>query len=74
MVSALTPMATPHKFETLREQLAVVAQDLKQCTGQKERRALLRRKRVVINEVDQLIQNEPSLHLPHVFDIRKVGR
>ena len=48
------------QFEALRQQFDAVARNLRQCTHQKERRELLRRMRVVISEVDQLILKEPS--------------
>ena len=53
-------MADNRQFEALRQQFDAVARNLKQCTQPKERRELLRRMRLVINEVDQLILQEPS--------------
>ncbi|SRR5712692_2932287 len=53
-------MADNRQFEALRQQFDGVTRNLKQCTHPKERRELLRRMRLVIKEVDQLILKEPS--------------
>jgi hypothetical protein len=75
-------MAESRQFEALRQQFDAVARNLRQCTHPKERRELLRRMRLVINEADKLILNEPShadskakQHSPvaHVFPIPPLG-
>ncbi len=53
-------MADNRQFEALRQQLDAVTRNLKQCTHPKERRELLRRMKLVIKEVDQLILQETS--------------
>jgi hypothetical protein len=53
-------MADNRQFEALRQQFEAVARNLRQCTHPKERRELLRRMRLVINEADKLMLNEPS--------------
>ena len=53
-------VADNRQFEALREQFEAVSRNLRQYPDPKERRELLRRMRLVINEVDQLILNEPS--------------
>ena len=53
-------MADNQQFDTLRKQFEAVSRDLMQCPDPKERRELLRRMRLVINEVDQLNLKEPS--------------
>jgi hypothetical protein len=53
-------MGDNRQFEAFKQQLDAVTRNLKLCTRPKERRELLRRMRLVINEVDQLILKEPS--------------
>ena len=53
-------MADNRQFETLRKQVEAMARDFRQCRDPIERRDLLRRMRVAIDEVDQLILKEPS--------------
>ena len=53
-------MAENRQFEALRQQFDPVARKLKQCKHPTERRELLRRMRLVINEADQLNLKEPS--------------
>jgi hypothetical protein len=48
------------QFEALRRQSEAIVRDLRQCPDPKHRRELLRRMRLVINEVDQFILKEPS--------------
>ena len=53
-------MADNRQFETLRKQCQAVLRHLRQCPDPKERRDLLRRMRLALDEVDQLILDEPS--------------
>jgi hypothetical protein len=47
------------QFKRLRKQFEAVSRDLRQRPHPKTRRELLRRMRLVINEVDQLNLKEP---------------
>jgi hypothetical protein len=68
-------MAENPQFEALRQQFEAVSRDLRLCPDPQERRELLRRMRLVISEVDQLIFKEPwhadskreSTVRPHTF-------
>jgi hypothetical protein len=53
-------VADDRQFEALEQQFEAVAQVLRKCTDPKERRELLRRMKLVINKVDQLILGESS--------------
>ena len=48
------------QFEALRQQFEAMSRNLMQSPDPKERRELLRRMMLVINEVDQLVLKEPS--------------
>jgi hypothetical protein len=52
-------VADNRQFEALQQQLAAVARELKECPDPNERRELLRRMMLVINEADQLILKGP---------------
>jgi hypothetical protein len=53
-------VADNQQFETLRKQVEAVLRNLRQCTHSKEQRELLRRMRLLINEVDRFILKEPA--------------
>ena len=53
-------VADNRQFETLRKRFEAVSRDFRQCPDPKERRELLRRMRLVINEIDQFILKQPS--------------
>jgi hypothetical protein len=53
-------VADNQQFETLRKQVEAMSRDFRQCRDPIERRDLLRRMRLALDEVDQLILDEPS--------------
>jgi len=59
-------VADNRQFAALGQQFEAVAQILRKSTDPKERRELLRRMKLVIDKVDELIRS--------MFDIRKVGQ